>query len=118
MGYIQINLEYIQNHKNISYKPLSLYPSTRRDMALMMPKTQIYQEIAMMIDQYKPSELREYFVFDVFESEEKLGKNNKSMAIAFIYQSDTQTLELDYVNTIHQKLYDTLGQRLSLKLRE
>ena len=117
MGYLEISIHALEKPKVASHAPFSIYPSTRRDMALIMPKTLSFKDIKMLIDTYKSSHLKDYYVFDLFESDEKLGQTNKSMAIAFIYQSDTETLQVDQVNDYHEKLYTILKNELSLSLR-
>ena len=117
MGYLEMSIHALEKPQIAHYTPFSIYPSTRRDMALVMPKTLSFKDIQTLIDSHKNTYLKDYYVFDLFESEEKLGQNNKSMAIAFIYQSETETLQVNQVNDYHEKLYTILKNELSLSLR-
>ncbi|RAP32286.1 phenylalanine--tRNA ligase subunit beta [Candidatus Marinamargulisbacteria bacterium SCGC AG-414-C22] len=98
------------------YQPFSRFPSTRRDLSILVDKTVHFADIETVIKQYKHKLLKHYFLFDCFESE-KLGSDKKSMAIGFIYQDDKGTCSDDKINSIHTRLTDRLTSELSLQIR-
>jgi phenylalanyl-tRNA synthetase beta chain len=117
-GYFSLNLNSIKAipTKPIISQSISKFPSTRRDIAFLAPKTLTYQEIQKVIQKAKPKKVQEYFLFDCFESE-KIGPNNKSLAIGFIYQAQDRTLSDEEVNNAHEKFVNQLTKELSVEIR-
>jgi phenylalanyl-tRNA synthetase beta chain len=98
------------------YHAFSAFPSTRRDIALLVPKTLLYSDILKVIDKFKHKSVKDVFIFDVFESE-KLGKDQRSIAIGFIYQDDKGTLADSKVNGAHENLCQQLTKALPVSIR-
>lgn len=99
-----------------TYTSFSRFPSTRRDIALVVPKSLTYNEILAVISKFKHKSVVDVGVFDVFESE-KLGADNKSLAIYLIYQDKKTTLSDDKVNKAHSRLCDMLTKELPVSIR-
>ena len=119
-GYISLNLSQLsqQNSAAKRYQELSKFPSTRRDVAILAPLTLGYDAIKTQIDAHLPSQVTHYNLFDLFESEEKLGKDNKSLAISFTYQAVDRNLTDDEVNQAHIQLCQVLSQTLPITIRD
>ncbi|NBV41184.1 phenylalanine--tRNA ligase subunit beta [bacterium] len=118
IGYIGINLTALAEIQVDTpvFQPFSKYPFTRRDMALLVPKTISYHEIDSVIRAQLPESVVRYFVFDYFESE-KIGADNKSLAIGFIYQDANRTLSDDEVNQAHENMCNGITSRLPVTIR-
>ncbi len=119
-GYISLNLSKLsqQNTQTKRYQDLSKFPSTSRDVAILAPLTLPYEAIKTQIDTLLPSQVTQYHLFDLFESEEKLGKDNKSVAISFTYQAVDRNLTDEEVNHAHVTLCQALTQALPITIRD
>lgn len=117
-GYIAINIDELAKIKEETpqFKEISKLPASRRDIALAIKKSTTYDDISTLIKQNKSKYLTDFYTFDEFESE-KLGKDIKSIAIAFIYQSTDTNLTDEDINTAHKKLSETLIEKLDIQIR-
>jgi len=100
-----------------SFRPLPVFPSIRRDVAMLVPEATLHDQVLQTVKQAKPAHLERVELFDVFR-----GKNvppgQKSMAYAFIYRNSERTLTDAEVNAAHEKLLGHLKQRLAAIVRE
>lgn len=91
----------------------SKYPSVRRDLATIVEKSVQWSDISAVLSSSKIPHLKSFTLFDVFEHEERVGKDKKSIAISFVFENDQQTLkdsDLDKaMNVIQQKLKEKAG---------
>ena len=102
------------NKKQITAITLpSKYPSVRRDLATIVEKSVQWSAISAVLSSSKIPHLKSFTLFDVFEHEERVGKDKKSIAISFVFENDQQTLkdsDLDKaMNAIQQKLKEKAG---------
>lgn len=114
--YMELNLSLLVPSQTPRYKAISKFPSTRRDLAILAPKSLTYGEILSTILSNKPESVQEVFLFDHFESE-KMGADKKSIGIGMIYQHQDRTLSDDEVNASDQKLRSTLLDSLPIQFR-
>lgn len=116
--YFEINVTALSNieYKFSTFKPYSRYPSTRRDIALLVPKELSYDSILAVVKKYKPKIVTHFFLFDYFESE-KIGLDKKSIAIGFIYQDLNDTLADEKVNQSHERLCGFIQKNLPVTIR-
>lgn len=102
------------NKKQITAITLpSKYPSVRRDLATIVEKSVQWSAISAVLSSSKIPHLKSFTLFDVFEHEERVGKDKKSIAISFVFENDQQTLkdsDLDKaMNAIQEKLKERAG---------
>jgi phenylalanyl-tRNA synthetase beta chain len=118
VGYIGISLTAVADkpYRVPEFTQFGRFPHTRRDIALLAPKTLGFNEIESTIDRLLPSDVRSYFLFDHFESE-KIGTDQKSLAFGFIYQHDDRTLSDDDVNPVHDQFCAALTAALPISIR-
>jgi phenylalanyl-tRNA synthetase beta chain len=116
--YLDININKLTATppKKVIFKSISKFPQTRRDIAILAPKTLPYNEIEDTIKKFKPKNTVNFFVFDCFESE-KIGTDKKSLAFGFIYQNNEKTLSDEEVNKAHEKFCNFLTQKLPITIR-
>ncbi len=109
------------------YKPWTVYPPIRRDIALTVDRSlfrvtnhqhisETLQAIAKKIAGPKGILLQELQLFDIFESE-KIGADKKSLAYALIYQSPQKTLTDAEVNEVHEAIKKNLKDEIACELR-
>ena len=84
-------------------KPVSKYPSIRRDLALVVPNTKSAKSVLASIAQHKGALLKDCFIFDVYQGEHVL-QGHKSLAIALILQHQDRTLVDSEVEAFIQEL--------------
>jgi phenylalanyl-tRNA synthetase beta chain len=99
---IQTFVEAAENVK-VKYSELPKFPSMRRDLALVLDKNVPYSKVAAIAESRKWESLKDYELFDVFESE-KIGKDKKSLALSFTFQLKERTLTDEEVDTMMQEL--------------
>jgi phenylalanyl-tRNA synthetase beta chain len=116
--YFEINISILSEIAVMtpSFQDIPKFPSTRRDIALLIPRTLSYSDIELVIKKFKPNLVKEYFVFDLFESD-KIGADQKSLAIAFIYQNPVDTLSDEKVNSAHARFVQFLTDNLPISVR-
>jgi phenylalanyl-tRNA synthetase beta chain len=72
-----------------------------------------WSDITAVLSSSKIPNLISYNLFDVFEHEERVGKNKKSLAISFVFENEQQTLkdsDLEKsMKIIQEKLKEKVG---------
>ncbi len=99
----------------IQFKELPLYPSVRRDLAMLLDKTVKYEQLKNLAINTERKLLKEVNLFDVYEGE-KLG-NKKSYALSFILQSEEATLTDKQVEKVMEKLINSYKETFGAELR-
>jgi phenylalanyl-tRNA synthetase beta chain len=95
---------------------VSKYPSTLRDIALVVDESVTMEHIIRMARKLKSKILEELAVFDIFRGG-SVEAGNKSMAFHARYQSMDRTLTDEEVTKEHNRLADQLHKNLGAKLR-
>ncbi|PID47536.1 MAG: phenylalanine--tRNA ligase subunit beta [Proteobacteria bacterium] len=96
-------------------KAYSKFPSSSRELSLLVPQDMQYKKVKECIDAVKEKNLIKFFPIDRFESDD-LG-DNVSLSVKFIFQDDKQTLEDEQVNKIIDLILKNLDAKLGIKLR-
>lgn len=98
------------------YKPIPKYPSIELDVAVVVPRKTVWQEMSKTIFEVERHLIREVKLFDVYEGRGvEIGK--KSLAFRVVYRSDERTLKLDEAKKIEQQIIQKLTQKFGAKLR-
>ncbi len=115
----ELNLDQLISKRNPakSFKSLPSFPSSRRDVAMLVAESVTHDAVLQAVKQAKPANLEAVELFDVFR-----GKNvpagQKSMAYAFTYRNAERTLTEAEVNAAHEKVVAQLKQVLQATMRE
>jgi len=96
------------------YQPIPRYPSTSRDIALLVDEQVTYQQICDIIQNY--SLVNSVALFDLYVGEQ-VPAGKKSLAFRVIYQSPTHTLTDNEVDKVQQQIIDKLQRDLRASLR-
>ncbi len=96
------------------YKPLPRYPSTSRDIALLVDDNITYQQICDIIQDFPLVSSVKLFDFYV-GGQVPAGK--KSLAFNIVYQSSTSTLTDEEVDKVQAQITDKLEKKLGASLR-
>jgi phenylalanyl-tRNA synthetase beta subunit len=118
VGYIELNLSVLSElpTPKLKAKSFSKFPSTRRDMAFLAPKSLKYAEILAAIKSQKTKWLSEVVLFDQY-SDPSWTEDVQSLGIGLLYQDPNGTLTDDQVNTTHQELCKALSEKLPIQFR-
>jgi phenylalanyl-tRNA synthetase beta chain len=115
----ELDLDQLLARRNAtkSFKPLPQFPSSRRDVALLVPETTTHEAVLQVVRQTKPANLDTVELFDVFRGKQ-VPEGQKSLAYAFTYRAADRTLKDDEVNAAQAKLLQELKNRLAAAVRE
>ena len=99
------------------FSEISKYPMVERDLAMIVPKQMMYEDIRKQITKLRLDKLRTVNLFDVFESD-KLGKDKKSMAVNFTFLDEEKTLTDKEIDSWMSKIMTTLEKELNAEIRK
>ncbi len=101
----------------IEFEELPKFPEVQRDFAIVINKNTSFNEIESLIKSVKSRLLKEIFLFDIYENEEKLGKGKKSYAIRLVLQDKMKTLKDEEANKLMFKIINKLEKELGAEVR-
>lgn len=115
----EFNLDTLLARRNAakSFKALPQFPSSRRDIALLVPEATTHDAVLQVVKQAKAANLETAELFDVFRGK-NVPEGRKSMAYAFTYRNAERTLTDAEVNAAHEKLVAQFKERLQAEVRE
>lgn len=113
----ELDLDAVLQKELPVYKPVSKFPGTSRDLALILDKGVSAQAILDVINQNGSDILQNVSIFDVFEGQ-NIDKGKKSIALSLTLQHSSRTLEDLEVTDLVDKIVITLKQNLDAKLRD
>jgi phenylalanyl-tRNA synthetase beta chain len=100
-----------------SFRALPIYPSVKRDIALVVPITTPAGELVKTVLSSREKLVEQCDVFDVYQGS-KIGDGRKSVALTITYRSDTKTLTEKQVEKAHARLVQSLTDTFGGSLRE
>jgi len=114
----ELNLDQLIARRNASksFKPLPQFPSSRRDVAMLVPEAVTHDAVLLAVKQSKAPNLEAVELFDVFRGK-NVPEGQKSLAYAFTYRGADKTLTDADVNAAHAKVVDALKTQLQAELR-
>ena len=109
----EINIDTVFENLNLtkSYNPLPKYPSTSRDIALI-----VKEEIEDIIKANGEDLVESYKLFDVYKGAQ-IEEGHKSIAYSITYRSKDKTLTDEDVAKVHEKILSELSEKLNANLR-
>jgi len=114
----EFNLDVLLSKRNPakSFKLLPQFPSSRRDLAMLVPEAVTHEAVLQTVKQAKSANLETVELFDVFRGK-GVPEGQKSLAYAFTYRAPDKTLTDADVNSAHEKVLETLKTQLQAELR-
>ena len=109
-----LELAAVQKNK---VKEIPKYPAVQRDLAMIVPKDLIWDEVQKTVQKVKLNKLQDIKLFDIFESE-KLGANKKSLAVNFTFQDEEKTLTDKEIDGWMNKIMSSLEKELQAEIRK
>ncbi len=101
----------------IIYTPLPKYPSTSRDIALLVDEVLEVGSIEKVIRQHGKSILESVCLFDVYRGRQ-VEEGKKSVAFTLVYRDRDKTLTDEDVAEVHEGVLEALREELNAVLRE
>jgi len=111
-----LNLLLAKRNPAKSFKALPQFPSSRRDVAMLVPEAVTHEAVLQSVKQAKAANLESVELFDVFRGR-GIPDGQKSLAYAFTYRAAEKTLTDADVNSAHAKVLETLKAQLKAELR-
>ncbi|MBK6992163.1 MAG: phenylalanine--tRNA ligase subunit beta [Chitinophagaceae bacterium] len=108
--------ELATSQKN-KVKEIPKYPAVQRDLAMIVPKDLIWDEVQKTVEKVKLNKLQDIKLFDIFESE-KLGTNKKSIAVNFTFLDEEKTLTDKEIDGWMNKIMSSLEKELLAEIRK
>lgn len=93
------------------------FPAVQRDLAMLVPKQLVYEEVEKTVQKIKLTKLQEVKLFDIFESG-KLGADKKSLAVNFTFLDEEKTLTDKEIDGWMSKIMTTLEKELQAEIRK
>ncbi len=112
----ELDQELLLNKQIPKFKPLSKYPSVRRDLALIVKEEIAVSEIISCIRGCAERTLQDIVVFDIYRGK-GVEEGTKSVALSLIIQDFSQTLTDSEIDAIFSRLLETLTTKINAKLR-
>lgn len=115
----EFNLDVLLSKRNASksFKALPQFPSSRRDVAMIVPEAVTHEAVLSAVKQAKPANLESVELFDVFRGKH-VPEGQKSLAYAFTYRAADKTLTEVEVNSAQEKVVTAFKTQLSATFRE
>ena len=114
----EIDIDTVFENLNLtkSYNPLPKYPSTSRDIALIVKDEVFVKQIEDIIKANGEDILESYQLFDVYKGAQ-IEEGHKSIAYSITYRSKEKTLTDEDVAKVHDKIVSELSEKLNANLR-
>jgi len=115
----EFDLDVLLSKRNASksFKSLPQFPSSRRDVAMLVAEMVSHDAVLQTVKQAKAANLETVELFDVFRGK-NVPSGQKSLAYAFTYRAADKTLTDIEVNAAHEKVVAALKTQLQATVRE
>ncbi|CAA9890378.1 phenylalanine tRNA synthetase, beta subunit [Candidatus Methylobacter favarea] len=113
----ELDQNLLLNKRIPRFKPLSKYPSLRRDLALIVKEDISASDIISSIQGCAEQALKDIVIFDVYRGK-GIDEDSKSIALSLILQDDSQTLTDFEIDAILNKMLETVTTKINAKLRD
>lgn len=115
----EIDLDKLLDKKvgKMKYKEISKFPSVKKDLAVVVDKDIISEEIATIIKKAGGSSLSKIEVFDVYTGK-GIEENKKSIAYSLTFEKMDRTLTDEEINESIEKIVEMLNKKIGATLRK
>ncbi|MEO1433939.1 MAG: phenylalanine--tRNA ligase subunit beta [Bacteroidota bacterium] len=103
--------------QKVIFQELPKFPSSRRDLALVVAKDLNFEDIAQVIRKESKKLLHHLDLYDVYDNEEKLGAGKKSYMVGMTFQDPSKTLTDKEVDKVMKKIIQSCEQRFNAQVR-
>lgn len=103
--------------QKINVQEINKFPSTRRDLALLIDNSVKFQDIVAIARKVGKKLIKEINLFDVYENTEQIGEGKKSYAVSFAFEDPAKTLKDKEVDKVIHKLIQAYESQLGAQIR-
>ena len=103
--------------QKIEFRELPRQLPVYRDLAMVVKKSMPFEELERIINFNRPEKLREFHLFDIFESD-KLGSDKKSMAINFTFLDEEKTMTDKEIDAMMDSISKNLIEKIGAEIRK
>ena len=116
---LEINLDELFKKRvgKMKYKEISKFPSVKKDVAFVVDKSLTSKEVEKAIKNGGGSTLTDIEIFDVYTGV-GVGLDKKSMAYSLTFSDNKKTLTDEEVNSLMDKIIDTVSKKCGAELRK
>jgi phenylalanyl-tRNA synthetase beta chain len=99
------------------FRPISPYPAAIRDIAVLVPRDILVEEVLNKIEIAGGKLVRDIDLFDIYEGDE-ISEGKKNLAFHIIYQSEDRTLSSEEIDKIQDKIMKALEEKKDWQVRK
>ena len=113
----ELSLEDIVNEaKEFKYQPINKFPSVTRDLAIVVKKDVLCEDVLAVVRQTARKYLTSLELFDVYTGE-GVEADEKSLAFKMTFEDSTKTLETQDVDKVIKSILNRLDFNFKARLR-
>lgn len=121
-GSFNILYERLRDGKRQKFKPFSLFPSSAKDLAIVVDKSESASEVVRAVEKIaskasKGFDVENVFVFDVYEGK-GVADGKKSIAVSMVFRSADRTLKDKEVNQAFDQIQNQIREKTNYDLRD
>jgi len=113
----ELNCASLSAGRLVSFRPVSKFPSIRRDLALVVDESVSSAQLCDQIMKASDERVKELVIFDVYQGK-GIPQGKKSLALALTIQDDNQTLRDDQVDALVNGILVSVQKTSGACLRE
>ena len=113
----EMDKEVLKLPKKIIHDDQTYFPSSRRDISIIISEEQAISEIIKVINTLKIKVLKNIIVFDVYKGE-NIETGRISIALGLIFQNKSRTLTDDEIDSNMSEITKKILSTFNIKLRE
>ncbi len=113
----ELEFTALQAGRLAAFRPISRFPSIRRDLAVVVDETLAVAELRAAIEAAAGELLQELLVFDVYRGK-GIETGRKSIAFGLILQDYSRTLTEQDIEAVVMQVTDQLGEKFGATLRD
>lgn len=103
--------------QRIRYAEVNKFPSTRRDLALVIDNSVNFADIASIARKVGKNLIRDISLFDIYQNESQLGAGKQSYAVSFLFENPERTLQDKEVDQVMDQLIKEYETKLNAFIR-
>lgn len=116
--FAELDFDALTNYQReeVIQTPIPRYPSTSRDIALLVDEDQLNQELVDIITSAGTENLKSVHLFDYYDGE-RIEAGKKSLAYHLVFQNPSRTLQDKDIDPIMESITEALLQVNNLQVR-
>ncbi len=122
-GSFSVLPERLKAAKRVRFQPFSLFPSSSKDLALVVDRSELASEVIRTVEKIAQKATQGAFalesidVFDVYEGE-GLPEGKKSVAVSMVFRSSERTLKDKEVNRAFEAIQNAIREKTAFEIRD